>query len=432
MSALLAAHPVPHSEVLAAQQDVVCGPIGPDGRWITCAHALFYGSVLVSAALAVAQSQADAAQLAAHVGTVGAVVAWYSYWIARHGRVVASSRATSAWYFGVLAGLWTTLLAWHAVYELLFPTVFAQVLGHLRWRPALLASGVASILVHVPGTIRAGRVDPGHLVFTVVGLGVLILIIVSLRAITEQSNRRQRLVESLEATRQELAQMERRAGTLAERQRLGGDIHDTVAQAFTSIVTLLEASRAAMKLGSPRAADHVELALQAAREGLGETRRVVWALRPESLEGTTLGDAIRRVTARLARETGMTARTVVTGEAQPLALDLEITLLRVAQEALANVRRHARGRHVVVTLSYMNDLVLLDVCDDGVGFDPATRRAEGRDSGLGLVGMRERVEALHGSLTIESSPGHGTTLVIELPTGIDAAAHTPARLVADP
>jgi signal transduction histidine kinase len=429
--------PTPH-EAEAARRgassgtdvDVVCPPIGPGGRWIAYAHGLFYGSVPVAAAVALAE--AGRVQIATQIGISALVVAWYSYWIARRGRAVASSTAFGARYFGVLGLLWLILLASHPTYELLFPTVFAQMLGHLHWRGAISGSVVASILVHVPASIRNGRVDPGHLLFALVGLGILILIIVSLRAITDQSTRRQRLVESLESTREELAHMERRAGTLAERQRLASDIHDTVAQVLTSIITLLEAARVAMKSGSPRAADHVELALQAARDGLGETRRVVWALRPESLERGTLGDAIGRVVSRLARETGMIARAVVIGQARPLAAEVEVAVLRAAQEALANVRRHARARQVVVTLSYMDDVVLLDVCDDGVGFDPTAQQLDATRAGLGLVGMRERVEVLQGSLTMESSPGQGCTLRLELPTRVDAPAEVPERVIAQP
>lgn len=413
------------------QPDVACPPIGPGGRWIAYAHALFYGSVPMAAAAAVVRGEAGPVPIAVQVVASTLIVVWYSYWIARRGRAVAESRVRRAWYFGVLAVLWSGLLTAHPVYELLFPTVFAQMLGHLHWRSAIAGSASASILVHVPDLIRTGGFDPGHVLFTVAGLGILILVILSLRAITDQSTRRQRLVESLEATRQELAHMERRAGTLAERQRLSGDIHDTVAQGFTSVVTLLEAARVAMRSNSARAADYVDLALQAAREGLGETRRVVWALRPESLERGTLGDAIDRVVSRLARETGMAVRATVTGTTRPLPADLEVTLLRAAQEALANVRRHARTGQVVVTLSYMDDVIVLDVCDDGIGFDPAAPHVDTGASGLGLLAMRERVEALAGSLTVESSPGHGCTLRVEIPLPADAPAEVP-HLVGQP
>src|SRR4029453_13775711 len=189
------------------------------------------------------------------------------------------------------------------------------------------------------------------------------LLILSLRAITEQSNRRQQLIDSLEAAREELGRIERHAGKLEERQRLAGEVHDTLAQAFTSIVLLLETARAAVESGSTGVAGHVEQALQAARDGLREARRVVWALRPESLEHGTLGDALERATSELAQQIGIAARTVVTGGARPPSAEPEATLLRAAREALANVRRHARARQATVTLSYMEDVVVLDVCD---------------------------------------------------------------------
>jgi signal transduction histidine kinase len=180
---------------------------------------------------------------------------------------------------------------------------------------------------------------------------------------------------------------------------------------------LLEAARSAVESGSAGAAGHVEQALHAARDGLCEARRVAWVLRPESLERGTLGAALERATSELGHQTGIAARTVVTGEARPVTAELEVTLLRASQEALANVRRHARARHVTVTLSYMEDVVVLDVCDDEVGFDPAALPTEpGRDGGLGLIAMRERVETLGGSLTVESAPERGSTLVVELPT----------------
>jgi signal transduction histidine kinase len=290
------------------------------------------------------------------------------------------------------------------------------VLGYLAWRPAILAAVLATLLVHVPQAVWTGRVGTGHVVFGLVGLGVLTLIILSLRAITEQSHRRQQLLEALEATREELARSERRAGVLEERQRLAGEIHDTLAQAFTSIVMRLEAAQAGLGSGSKEVTGHLEQGLRTAREALGEARRLVWSLRPESLERGSLAEALRRATDQLAHQTGLAARTVVTGEARRLPAPLEITLLRAAQEALANVRRHAQARHVTVTLSYMEDVALLDVCDDGVGFDPGgLPTAPGRQGGLGLVAMRERVEALGGALTLESAPDRGSTLVVELP-----------------
>jgi signal transduction histidine kinase len=380
------------------------------------AHAFFYGTVVIAAMMTLTRSPLSAARLALETGLVAGLTGWYSYWIVRRGQDITSLIGVRGLYFGGGGALWLALLALDPAYELLAYTAFAQVLGYLPWRPAILAAALASILVHVPQAIRTGSVGVGHVAFGLIGLGVLTLIILSLRAITEQSTRRQQLIDALEATREELARTERRAGVLEERQRLAGEIHDTLAQGFTSIVMMLEAAQAGLDAGSKEVAGHIEQALHTAREALREARRLVWSLRPESLERGSLPDALSRATSQLTPQTGMAARTVVTGKARRLPAALEITLLRAAQEALANVRRHAHARQVTVTLSYMEDVVVLDVCDDGVGFNPGGLPTEpGWQGGLGLVAMRERVEALQGSLTVESAPGQGSTLVVEIP-----------------
>src|SRR5262245_31763350 len=415
-----------------ATSTAACPPIGPGGRWAGVAHALFYATLGVAATMALAESSPSPGRVALGAGLVAGLAVWYSYWIARRGRDVASSRVLSAAYFTGIATLWTLLLFLHPAYELLQLTIFAQVLGYLPWRSAIPAVGLVFILVHVPQVIWTGRLELVHVVYTVGGLGVLTLIILSLRAITEQSNRRQQLIDELDATREELARTERLAGVLEERQRLAGEIHDTLAQAFPSMVMLLEAARAALNSGSKEVAGHIEQSLHIARDALGEARQVVWSLRPESLERGSLSEALRRATSQLAHQSGIAARTVVTGQPRQLPAALEITLLRAAQEALANVRRHARASQVAVTLSYMEDLAVLDVCDDGVGFDPAVQPTEpSRQGGHGLGAMRTRVDALGGSLSVESAPGRGCTVVVELPTDprlVDAAGGTEARL----
>ncbi|MFD0787948.1 sensor histidine kinase, partial [Micromonospora azadirachtae] len=102
--------------------------------------------------------------------------------------------------------------------------------------------------------------------------------------------------------------------------------------------------------------------------------------------------------------------------AQPLHPEVEVTLLRAAQEALANVARHARASRVGLTLSYMSDVVTLDVRDDGIGFDPDVRPAPRQtDGGYGLTAMRQRVTGVGGELTVESEPGGGTAVSASVP-----------------
>jgi signal transduction histidine kinase len=233
--------------------------------------------------------------------------------------------------------------------------------------------------------------------------------------IVRQSQERQRLIDQLHAAQAELAEAERQAGILEERQRLARDIHDTLTQGFASIVMLLEAAEESLGRQHP-AGRHVERALQSARDNLAESRRLVWALRPEALADTPLPVALERLARQLSDETGIRADTVVTGTIRSLDAEQETALLRVAQESLANVRKHAQAMRVTVTLSYMDDVTVLDIQDDGVGFRPPVESEAAPDGGLGLRAMRERVEEIGGTVSVESASGEGTTVVAHLPT----------------
>ncbi|GEM82909.1 sensor histidine kinase [Meiothermus hypogaeus] len=214
--------------------------------------------------------------------------------------------------------------------------------------------------------------------------------------------------EELERTRRELEQTSRQAGVLEERQRLAREIHDTLAQGFASIVVQLEAAEMAAQ-NETSAGRYLEQARIAAREGLSEARRMVWAMRPEILENTSLPEALGRLLQRWQEESGVRAQFTLTGEPRPLHPELEVGLLRIAQEALNNIRKHSKARHANLTLSYLDDMVLMDVQDDGVGLQPPI------SGSFGLRSMRERVEALGGHMTVESEPGQGTTLAFSLP-----------------
>jgi signal transduction histidine kinase len=242
-----------------------------------------------------------------------------------------------------------------------------------------------------------------------------------INSIIGQSQERQQLIEELESTREELAARQRRAGILEERSRLAREIHDTLAQGFISIVAHLEAAEGALSPGSHQARRHLQQARRTARENLVEARHLVAALRPEILEGSSLSGALERLAQRWSEETGIPATVSVTGNEHPLAQGSQVALLRAAQEALSNTRRHSGASETSITLSYMDDLVALDVQDDGTGFTPEKVSVEA-NGGFGLRAMRERVEALGGSLLLESAPGEGCTVVVELPLEEPAAA----------
>ncbi|WP_196449470.1 sensor histidine kinase [Planomonospora sp. ID82291] len=234
--------------------------------------------------------------------------------------------------------------------------------------------------------------------------------------IMQQSDERARLIEELEAQRAEVARLSAERGALAERERLAGEIHDTLAQGFTSIIMLLQAAEA-----QPDPARHLALAVRTARENLAEARALIAALAPAPLDGSTLDEALHRLTARLGEETGIEAAAVVRGRSRPLPPPVEVVLIRAAQEALANVRRHAGAGRVDVRAVYGPGTVTLEVRDDGIGLDPAA------GGGYGLRGMRARAEQVGGTLTVTGAPGAGTVLAVTVPTGAEALSGDPGR-----
>jgi signal transduction histidine kinase len=225
--------------------------------------------------------------------------------------------------------------------------------------------------------------------------------------IIEQSTERAELIKELANARDELARAEYDSGVLAERQRLAAEIHDTLAQGLTSIIMLLQAADAAD--GEEQAQAYLGQAARTARENLAEARGLITDQPPAPLHGSPLDEALRRLTARLAEETGIAAGCEVTGDHRWLPSAIEVVMLRCAQEALANVRKHSRATNVTLRLDYGADEIRLRVSDDGVGFDPVPSR------GLGLSGMSKRVAQAGGVLDVQSSPGAGTTLSVQVP-----------------
>jgi len=256
-----------------------------------------------------------------------------------------------------------------------------------------------------------------------VAAGVAVAVGLGYRALLREAGERQSLIDDLLATRAELAATARDAGTLAERQRLAREIHDTVAQGLSSIQLLLHAAERTVT--DPAALDHLRLARDTAAANLQETRRFIRELTPPALDTQTLPGALARLAASMERPTPTDGRATrvslhVTGDAVALPMSLETTLLRIAQGSLANVAQHADAHRAEITLSYMTDEVTLDIVDDGRGFTLTDAAAQSPDS-FGLVAIRQRVEQLGGSFVLESAPGQGTAVAVTFPTGQVAA-----------
>ncbi|MDF2707177.1 MAG: integral rane sensor signal transduction histidine kinase [Nonomuraea muscovyensis] len=194
------------------------------------------------------------------------------------------------------------------------------------------------------------------------------------------------------------------AGILDERQRMAREIHDTLAQGLTGIITQLRAAQRVKDSGT-----HLELALNLAQDSLTEARRSVSALQPHQLEDAHLPEAMTTLARGWSQSTGVDLHVEVTGDRVALSPAIEVTLFRVAQEALTNVAKHAGATRAGLTLSYTGPVVLLDIRDNGTGIHHPN------GEGFGLSSMRQRVRGVGGSLEIESTPGEGTAVSATVP-----------------
>ena len=240
--------------------------------------------------------------------------------------------------------------------------------------------------------------------------------------ITEIAEERRATLKSLERTTREneglhaqLVAQAREAGVLDERHRMAREIHDTIAQGLTGVITQLEAVKQAWG-DDTEVQRRLASAGELARQSLDEARRSVQAIRPGPLADSRLPEALREVATRWSEVHDIRLEVNTAGDLRPLHPEVEVTLLRAAQEGLANVAKHAAASRVGVTLTFMHDSVALDVRDDGAGFETTETRGV---ASFGLDAMRQRVEDINGQLMVESAPGQGTAISVRIPSGGD-------------
>ncbi|GAB5078632.1 sensor histidine kinase [Arthrobacter sp. AD-310] len=240
-----------------------------------------------------------------------------------------------------------------------------------------------------------------------VAVGLLLTLVYD--RIQDDAEEQRRLNAEVSLAQDQLAASERRAGTIAERERVSREIHDTVTQGLASSLLLLEAAGRAWP--APDTQAELRQATSLLRTNLSETRRLVHELASPGLDASPLPEALHVA----ARQYVPQARLLVTGEPRPVPAEVRHALLRVVQSAASNVRLHAGATTATVTVGYLPDAVTLDVYDDGAGFDPAAAAPPSDTGGYGLRAMRQRVEQLGGSFSVESAPGEGTIVAAQLP-----------------
>ncbi|AYG81445.1 Sensor histidine kinase LiaS [Streptomyces hundungensis] len=374
------------------------------------------------------------------------------------------------WLGGVVA-TWMVLVllapsfAWCAV------PLFYTGLRTLRPRAALVLVGVlTAFVVTAQVELSPTGFDPNLVLAPPAVAAIATAVFVQMQRQAERqrelADRQRQLIDDLLRTRRELAATERREGTLAERQRLSMEIHDTLAQGLSSQRMLLQAADRVWAADPGAARRHVRTAESIAERNLAEARRFVHDLGPADLaEGGGLDEALRALAARESVEWVGSAGAVgsagpggavgdagAAGDAgavglpgpgalrvrchvdgapnAPLPERVGPALLRIAQGALANVREHAGATTAALTLTYLGDQVVLDIADDGRGFTPGPLGVRDSASGVrghGLPAMHARVRQLGGTLTVESAPGEGTVLSAPTPWASAPApfAHPP-------
>ncbi|PUB30093.1 signal transduction histidine kinase [Promicromonospora sp. AC04] len=383
-------------------------------RWWDAA----FGVIVALTAVALPMEGTRGTQLAIAYAAMGAIVVAYVLWGAKAAR--NRERRPAVAYLVVLVLGTGVAVSQAGVATFLMFIAFAQVWMLLESiREGVIGCAVLVVAVTVGISAAYGfdprvaaSVVPQMLVTFVFAIGLGLWFHVAMRRAEEHA----RLLDELRAAQAELARTNHEAGVVAERERLAREIHDTLAQGFTSVVMQAQAATAALDIGDDGAVrERLHVVEDTARDNLAEARALVAAFAPVALQDASLPQALRRLTERFALESDLLVGFRADGVG-PLPPTIEVVLLRAAQEALTNVRRHAAAQTVVVRLAQDEGEVILTVGDDGRGLGPDVA------DGFGLSGMRDRVRSVGGTLAVVSGDGSGTVLRARIPVEDGSAA----------
>lgn len=395
-------------------------------------HVLFAALTGVGLARAVALGD----HLAGVVALTVVLLGWYAAGVAgsrrgqthsardaRPPREAQGIRAVTVWWLLGLTVLWLGLVALSVEFVWVAFSLWLLAGHFLTWRWALpYAATVLAVVVAAPWH-AGGVLTLAQVIGPVIGSAFALIVSRGQVRLVRDGRERERLVASLveaqaeaESLHNQLAATQRESGILSERTRLSRDIHDTLAQGFSSILLLARTAEVTPDEAGLR--DILARIATTASGNLDEARRVVGALAPSDLTGATLPASLRRLLDSFTEQTGIEAQLRVDGDLTGLPTAVEVALVRTTQGALANVGRHAQASRVVVSLTETDDSVRLDIVDDGIGFDPAAVQARSStpaSGGYGLPSTKARLRELGGGLELETAPGEGTALTAHVP-----------------
>jgi len=341
--------------------------------------------------------------------------------VGRRGALRGDARLADT-YLALLVAVVVVQVAAGDIGSVLLFLAYTQVWFFARTRVAgVLWSAVLTLGITVAAVLRVEATGPRIAeIAAQFGAALLFAVVLGLwiTQVAEQSEERAYLLEELRAAQDALAASHHAAGVVAERERLAAEIHDTLAQGFTSVVMLAQTAGVELERGrTDRVATRLVHIEDVARDNLAEARALVAAFAPPDLQDGTLADALTRLAARFGAETDVRVDVVDDTDAgDATGREAQVVLLRAAQESLANVRRHAGASRVTLHLARAGDEVVLEVVDDGRGLPPGARE------GNGLRGMRARADAAGGTLDVAGAPGDGTRVRVRVPAAASAAS----------
>lgn len=385
-------------------------------RWLPLWHLVFFALLAISTILLIMWENMGAYSPLQWFFILLSFTGWYSLSI----RYKPSYWREQTWRMGLYLAtgwfIWWLMVSGSSIYFIVLTGLFPHLFIYQTFRNAIIAAVILNMLVLLQLALQFPAYISTWMVIVLMTSTGGIVLGYFIDDIINQSRERRRLIETLDKTREQLAKVERLAGISEERQRVAAELHDTLVQSLISVVTHLEAAE-----NSPEQAEnHLQTAKQAARDSLQDARQAIQDLRPLTYDKDTFPGAIRQVCQQWRTRSDMSIEFTRGGNPLQLSDEVQHALLRILQEALANISRHAHASQVFVTLKFSGEYVKLIISDDGHGFDVANHSNRGQ----GIENMRHRAQALNGILQIESETGQGTTIRAELAVkGIEGREH---------
>lgn len=380
---------------------------------------LFGVLAAVTGTLALFSSELDFTSGLAVAGIMLALVLWF--WFYGQWNQIQSDLHAIIYLLGNTVAIVVSIRIWDTSSILLF-AIYWFGFAYLYTKYALVHAAILTVATQWAFGAFGSGVGLNQVTLSGVGISILLLgfsamMAKYIEAFQIEAKKSQFLVEELKRTQQSLIESERAASVEAERKRMAGEIHDTVAQQFASIITNLQAARELEATDPVLRQQHLQNAFAAAQRGIADSRAMLATMQPDVTLGKSLSSVIKDIVEEWSIGQNITVRHESDGNAVQLSRGQEVIMVRALQESLRNIGKHADATEVVVRVSWLEDEVLMDISDNGRGFDPDNVVAGSNGYQLGLSTMESRVESSGGTFALESSPEEGTSITISFPTG---------------